>query len=396
MRTLISTALGLTACIGAAAAQEAVTEVPATALVGETFYAPVDPGAALGAVAEVPADWVALGVVAGLSKEGGALVVEMADGVGFGAEGVPVRVEEITLVPDADDAGVYFVVFDGDLRTLRDAAEDLAQDRAAAAAAADGELFSQDEEMAEIEGAEGADGMTEEGEPLPLEEDAAEPSPSEAEAPDVVVVDPEPTAPVEAAPADDVEVVVDPAEADAPDAAEPTREVDIADPDAPPIEDAENVVPADDAGDGATVPLLGAETEVTSPSQTAAVTGEEVDATAAEGGVDAATGIAPFPAPEDFAVADMATMDVTELLGVRVYDRFDAEVGEIGEWVGEDASGALPEAALIEVGGFLGLGERTVAVPTGRLTLMADADGNGLRVYTDLTEDEIEGLPEVE
>ena len=99
-------------------------------------------------------------------------------------------------------------------------------------------------------------------------------------------------------------------------------------------------------------------------------------------------------APEDFAVADMSTMDPTQLLAVRVYSGDDERIGEIDRWIGE-APGRFPKAAVVNVGGFLGLGDREVAIPSDRLTLMVDTNGNGMRVYVEMTEEEIEGLPEI-
>ena len=173
--------------------------------------------------------------------------------------------------------------------------------------------------------------------------------------------------------------------------------MDITDPDAPPIENAENVIPERDAGDQAQVPLIKAETGLTSPSHTAPMTaGASGQAIAQTNGIASATGMMrPASAPENFAVADMATMDVTQLLGTRVYGVNDERLGEIDRWIGE-APGQLPEAAVVDVGGFLGLGERQVAIGTDLLTLMTDVDGNDLRVYVALTEEQIEELPEIE
>lgn len=164
------------------------------------------------------------------------------------------------------------------------------------------------------------------------------------------------------------------------------RVVDITDPDAPPIEDAENVIPEEEAE-------LKAETGLTSPTHTAPTPGEEVEIIPSGG--ESATGMAAMDVPEGFSVADMATMDVTELLGVRVYTPDDDQVGEIDRWIGE-APGALPAGAVIDVGGFLGIAEREVAVETEALTLLTNVDGNDMRVYLDMSEDELGALPEVE
>ena len=122
-------------------------------------------------------------------------------------------------------------------------------------------------------------------------------------------------------------------------------------------------------------------TETTSPSGTAA-TPDPV-----RSGL-----VAPRIAREGFATEDLTTMDPQELLQVRVYDVTDERIGEVGEWI-LGPEGAV-EAAVIDVGGFIGLGERQVAVEVAALTLLADADGNDMRIYVDATEEQLEALPE--
>lgn len=165
------------------------------------------------------------------------------------------------------------------------------------------------------------------------------------------------------------------------------RVVDITDPDAPPIEDAENVIPAEEAE-------LKAETGVTSPTHTAPTPGEEAELSGVERS-ESATGIAFPPAPEGFSVADIGTMDPTELLGVRVYSAADERIGEIDRWLGE-AEGRLPEGAVVELGGFIGLADREVAIETERLSLLTDVDGNDMRVYVDMSQEQIEALPDLD
>ena len=167
--------------------------------------------------------------------------------------------------------------------------------------------------------------------------------------------------------------------------AEPLREVDITDPDAPPIEDAENVIPERDGGDEAQVPLIKSETGLSSPTHTAPVTPDPERAAIER----------PPSAPETFAVADMRTMDAEELLRVGVYDITDERIGTIDRWL-DDAPNRFPQGAVIGVGGLLGLGERQVVIETDQLVLMTEKGTNDMRVYVDLTEDQIDALPEVE
>ena len=378
MRTLLtSAATALALSVGAASAQTAMVtgegvEAAPDALVGQTVYAEVRTGVEEPLDAGELGGLRAIGVLEGMAADGGTVRIAMAEGLApEGAAVAEVPAEHLGLVPV--EPGRYAVVLRLDGSGIENRLIEAEQERLAEMSMAEGDLFEQGDAMSGTPIAEGTDGLDEEGRPI-------DPGVAEADdGADVVVVEAEPEPVV----TDEV-VVVDP---------EPTdelREVDIADADAPPIEDATNVIPADDAGQ---VTELKAETELTSPSHTAATTGEEVDLATAAGA--SATGMArPGVAPENFAVADMATMDVTELLGVRVYTMDDDQIGEIDRWVGE-APGRLPEGAVVEVGGFLGIGAREVAIDTDLMTLMADADGNDMRVYVEITEDQLGELPEV-
>ena len=55
------------------------------------------------------------------------------------------------------------------------------------------------------------------------------------------------------------------------------------------------------------------------------------------------------------------------------------------------------DEAIIDVGGFLGLGEHRVAVRMGDLKIMqSDDDPEDLRVYVASTKEELEQMPEVD
>ncbi|CTQ48832.1 PRC-barrel domain-containing protein [Jannaschia donghaensis] len=87
----------------------------------------------------------------------------------------------------------------------------------------------------------------------------------------------------------------------------------------------------------------------------------------------------------------VSTGDVTaeDIIGITVYDPNDEAVGEIGELLGAD--GGMADRAVIDVGGFLGLGEKPVAVDMSDITLMQGE--NDLRAYIASTEDELEAMP---
>ncbi|SFS21207.1 PRC-barrel domain-containing protein [Yoonia litorea] len=102
---------------------------------------------------------------------------------------------------------------------------------------------------------------------------------------------------------------------------------------------------------------------------------------------------------EDTMMADAEMQEVTPdeltteaLTGAPVISVNDEEIGEVGELL-ITADGEL-DRAIIDVGGFLGLGEKPVAVDMDDLRIMRMADGGDLRVYIDMTREALESKPE--
>lgn len=86
--------------------------------------------------------------------------------------------------------------------------------------------------------------------------------------------------------------------------------------------------------------------------------------------------------------ADKITAD--ELIGTTVYGSNDADVGDISDVV-LTADGKI-DAYIVDVGGFLGLGAKPVAIGSDKLAFMTDADGNKY-LYTDFTKEQLEAAP---
>ena len=79
-----------------------------------------------------------------------------------------------------------------------------------------------------------------------------------------------------------------------------------------------------------------------------------------------------------------------ELVGTTVYGANDEHVGEIGDVIlGADNK---VDSIIIDVGGFLGIGEKEVAVALDNLAFMADAD-NKRYLYTNFTKEQLEAQP---
>ena len=75
------------------------------------------------------------------------------------------------------------------------------------------------------------------------------------------------------------------------------------------------------------------------------------------------------------------------LIGTTVYGADDAKVGEIGDIV--LSTDKKVDAIVVDVGGFLGIGEKSVAVGMEKLKFMIDKNGNRY-LYTNLTKAQLE------
>jgi len=80
-------------------------------------------------------------------------------------------------------------------------------------------------------------------------------------------------------------------------------------------------------------------------------------------------------------------ISTNDFVGTTVYGADDAKVGEIGDVV--LSTDKKVDAVIVDVGGFLGMGEKQVAVGLEKLKFMADKDGNRY-LYTNFTKGQLE------
>lgn len=77
------------------------------------------------------------------------------------------------------------------------------------------------------------------------------------------------------------------------------------------------------------------------------------------------------------------------LEGATIYGADDHKVGKLDHVHGLGASGRV----IIDVGGFLGIGAKPVAVPLSDLEFMRDEDGD-VHAVTSWTKDQLKDMPE--
>jgi hypothetical protein len=113
-------------------------------------------------------------------------------------------------------------------------------------------------------------------------------------------------------------------------------------------------------------------------------TGEAVDATA-----DSATR-EPM-VREGYETADPTDITAEKLTGAKAYDTTDEWIGEVSELI-IDADGKLTDA-VVDVGGFLGMGEKPVKLAMADINIMRESGGDDVRVYVPMTKEQLEALP---
>ncbi len=107
------------------------------------------------------------------------------------------------------------------------------------------------------------------------------------------------------------------------------------------------------------------------------------------------TAIAPVPeagtAMTEGEMVDYGMMTDTDLIGKRVYGPNGEDVGEISA-VAIGADNKIT-AAVVDVGGFLGVGEKPVALTSDMLRLVNDPDTNEAVFTVTATQEQLEALP---
>jgi sporulation protein YlmC with PRC-barrel domain len=97
------------------------------------------------------------------------------------------------------------------------------------------------------------------------------------------------------------------------------------------------------------------------------------------------------PVEGQITMQDADTILADDLIGATVYNNTDATVGDIDDLIiGMDGT---VKGVVIGVGGFLGLGEKEVAIEMASLTVVNDDAGNP-RLITSATEEDLKAAPE--
>jgi sporulation protein YlmC with PRC-barrel domain len=165
---------------------------------------------------------------------------------------------------------------------------------------------------------------------------------------------------------------------------------------APEFERPDTMAPAGDtmgAAPGAMTDTTAADT--TAPADTMAADDTAMEP-AAEGEMAAAPGMAgDFTPPEGYGPLALEDLTAERLDGATIYGPGDESIGSISELALDPSSGQVTQA-VVDVGGFLGMGAHTVALPFEQLNVVHNAETDEVRVYSNATKEELEQMPEHE
>ena len=98
------------------------------------------------------------------------------------------------------------------------------------------------------------------------------------------------------------------------------------------------------------------------------------------------------PVPGQILVQDANTILAKDLIGQTVYAPDKAKIGSISDLIlSKDAK--TVEGFVIGVGGFLGIGEKTVALKMDRLQMVPNSEGDGLMLMMGANKEELKNTP---
>lgn len=84
-------------------------------------------------------------------------------------------------------------------------------------------------------------------------------------------------------------------------------------------------------------------------------------------------------------------ISANDYIGKAIYNAENNSIGDVNDLILEENGGIV--AAVVGVGGFLGIGEKDVAVPMSKLTMARD-ENNNVRLTTTETADSLKAAPE--
>ena len=94
---------------------------------------------------------------------------------------------------------------------------------------------------------------------------------------------------------------------------------------------------------------------------------------------------------DGYVAAEPDILTAEKLTGAVVYDVNDERIGEVSDLLLADDGQVT--AAVVDVGGFLGIGEKPVSLDLSQIDILRNDAGDDVRVYVPMTKEQLEALP---
>ncbi len=85
-------------------------------------------------------------------------------------------------------------------------------------------------------------------------------------------------------------------------------------------------------------------------------------------------------------------VSANDYIGKQIYNAGDESIGKVNDLILEENGGIV--AAVVGVGGFLGIGSKDVALPMSKISMTRDAEKNDVRLTTTETVEALQSAPE--
>lgn len=94
---------------------------------------------------------------------------------------------------------------------------------------------------------------------------------------------------------------------------------------------------------------------------------------------------------DGYAKAEVDDLTTADVESVTIYGRNDEKIGSVSS-LKVDTDGKITDA-VVDVGGFLGIGAHSVVIPFSDLTVLRETNGSDVRVHMDSTKDGLKAMP---
>lgn len=125
------------------------------------------------------------------------------------------------------------------------------------------------------------------------------------------------------------------------------------------------------------------------PVSAASVTGSDDDTAPIDRSISAQGSVI---VRDGYVSAEPGLLTTKKLIGAPLYGEADASIGKVSDLI-LNADGQITDV-VVDVGGFLGMGSKPVALKLSDLTVLREEDGDDLWVYVSQTKDQLKTMPD--